>query len=335
VRSQEMEMTAQPHMIKLFGMSEAMIKKLNRMYQVFYQEVLQKSVACKTIANQIQAFMNTFCLLVILFIGAIMVSKGSLTAGAVAAMMGYFTVYNTIMEDIGFIIRNYRIVGINVERLKLLYEEPEETSGVSVEKFTGITGEKVAFAYEERTVFQDVRFRIVKGDKVAVCGTNGSGKSTLLKLITRLSKGYKGSLKVSGKELRNMAPEKWWEMFAYVTQDPYLFQGTVQEDVWLGKQKASEDEVKRVLEKTGIGYLADRRISADQNELSGGEKQKISIARAILKDTPLLFLDEPGNHLDVETLEWLKKFISESNKTIIYVSHDEELSALADKRIYL
>ena len=135
------------------------------------------------------------------------------------------------------------------------------------------------------------------------------------------------------REFSEIRMDSLRRQFAYAQQDPYLFEGTVRENIHLGNLQASDKEVEDVMERLGILALADRQITLGQKELSGGEKQKISIARAVLKNADILLLDEPDNNLDSQTLEWLKNFIRQSNKTIIYVSHDEMLSKAADRRI--
>lgn len=109
---------------------------------------------------------------------------------------------------------------------------------------------------------------------------------------------------MNGTELSEVSSAKWRDLFAYAAQ-------------------------------VGLSNLMDREEDLSEESVSGGERQKISIARALVKDSPVLIMDEPSNNLDEETKEWLAKFISESKKTIIYVSHDDDFSNLADVKIGL
>ena len=124
-------------------------------------------------------------------------------------------------------------------------------------------------------------------------------------------------------------------MLAVVPQNPFLFYGSVIENIKLGNRNASDSEILGVMSKLKIDYLKDRCVQHNNNALSGGEMQKISIARAIIKDSPLLILDEPDNHLDKQMIEWLKKYIEHSSKTIIMVTHSKELIKTADKSLHL
>ena len=174
--------------------------------------------------------------------------------------------------------------------------------------------------------------------KTVIVGENGCGKSTLMKLLCGLITGYRGSIRFGGEngtELYLVAPDVHRGHIAYVPQDPYLFKGTVFENVRLGKLDASDDEVLAVISKIGIEGLADREIGYGGNDLSGGERQKIAIARALIKDADIIFMDEPGNNLDKETLEWLCDFIRSCDRTLVYISHTDKLTAAADRVIEL
>ena len=118
-------------------------------------------------------------------------------------------------------------------------------------------------------------------------------------------------------------------------QSPYLFQGTVWENVRLGRLDAGEEEVREAIRRVGLEELAEREISDDQEVLSGGERQKISIARALLRNADILLMDEPGNNLDKEALSWLEGFIRDYRGTMLFISHDERMLALADEAVRL
>lgn len=333
VRTLETAITKEPHLVKVFGLSVPFINRLDEKFRTYYKDVLTKSVFCSVFSDKVLSFLDTFCTLAILFTGAVMVSGQTITAGAVAAMVGYFSVFNDIIAKCDFTIRTLPLIDNVAERIRVLYDGAEEKSGITLDAVRNITVKNLSFAYEEKNVFTNKSFTIHTGQKAVICGENGSGKSTFLKLLSGLFQKYQGSLLLNGHELRDIGIDSWRNQFAYAEQTPYLFAGTVRENIHLGNLQATEEQVTAVMEKLGISHLADREVSAAQNDLSGGEKQKISIARALVKDTPILVMDEPNNNLDLATLEWLKDFIRQSDKTILYISHDEELSQLADVRV--
>lgn len=331
VREYETEITKKPAVIRLYGLKDAFIKEFDRLFGHYFENVQKKSIRCKQLAGGISSFLDSLATLLILFAGAALVAKGMITPGTVAAMVGYFAVFHTLIEKAQENIKQIPLLRNRVERLLLFYEEPERMDGEEIDTFSAIDGEGLAFDYAERNIFKNLNFHVRMGEKVAICGPNGSGKSTLIKVMCGLLDGYRGSLRMNGREQTKVSVKGLRKLMAYASQDPHLFAGSVKDNIWLGRLDASEEEVNQVMERMGISYLADRSVSMEQNDLSGGEKQKISIARALLKDTPVLLLDEPGNNLDAATIEWLKQFIHDSKKTILYISHDDVLTAVADR----
>lgn len=331
----EREIIAQPHIVKMYGLKDSMINRLNEIYYTYFKEVQVKSIVCQTISKNILGFLDTFCVLSILLIGAIMVGRGSLTPGAVTAMVGYFSVFNLIMSNIDFLIRKVPILRNTVTRMEIIYSDAESLEGKVIEQPVSITAEDLNFNYEEREILKGINFELSMGNKVVIQGINGSGKSTLIKVLCGLVKGYKGSIKVNAMQLNQIAIDAWRKQIGYVPQTPYLFEGTVKENIHMGNLKATEKEVDRIMQHMEITYLSERAIGVSQKDLSGGEKQKISIARALLKDTPILIFDEPNNNLDKESLLWVKDFIEKTKKTVLFVWHDYSLENKGYKQLKL
>lgn len=211
------------------------------------------------------------------------------------------------------------------------------TDGTSNDRnqITQLDCQNLSYAYGGQQALSRISFSLRPGGKTALCGPNGSGKSTLLKVMACLLTNYNGKFLVNGMELREWDTWAYRSHIAYAPQEPYLFQGSVLENIKIGNPSLSDAAAQALMEKMGIGYLAQTPISPGNSGLSGGEKQKISIARAVASDRPFLFLDEPGNHLDGDTLDWLCAFLRKSSKTIVFVSHHERLTACADRQIWL
>ena len=182
-------------------------------------------------------------------------------------------------------------------------------------------------------MFADLQYEVKMGARTAVCGRNGSGKSTLIKLLCGLYSGYTGEIRINGIELREISMESWRKKCAYVEQSPFLFRGSVWENVRLGRLDAKEEEVWEAIRRAGLEELAGREIADDPEVLSGGERQRISIARALLRKADILLMDEPGNNLDERALSWLEGFIRDYTGTMLFISHDEKMVALADEAI--
>lgn len=321
----EISIFDRPYDIQFLGITNRLIERINSIYKQYYQKTHRKNLKLLSVTDTVSEYLDTSCFVVILIVGAYLVSIGELTAGAVAAMVGYFYIYNKCISDIGFIIRKRPILTNAITRLTLIYDGSEKKFGYKLDDVVQITGKGLSYAYDDNTVLDNIDFVINKGSKTAVIGPNGSGKSTLLKLICGLNTRYAGSLSLNGIEMSNADKKTWQRQFSYVEQDLYLFDDTVKNNIRLGNVHASDKVIDSLLDAMGILYLAERKASADQNDLSGGEKQKIAIARAIIKDAEYIIMDEPSNNLDEKTLKWLQEFIASSKKTIIFVTHDDKI----------
>ncbi len=328
----ETDVTSAPHDTVMFGLRDGMLKRLDGVFQQYYAQTGKKNAALQSTASFFQAILDAICGAIILFVGALFVSRGMATAGTVVAMLGFSSVYDTVIHSAVYIIKGWPIMQTLVERLMILYEDAEPMDGASVENPTALIASGLSCAYDGHPVFEPLNFTIRKGEKIVICGENGSGKSTLLRVLCGLSQEYQGSVTVDGVELRNLNPHMWRHSVSLATQKPYLFSGTVLENLTLGGQ-VTEAEAYAVLDRMGIVYLAERRISEEEDCLSVGEKQRVSLSRAILKNTPIICLDEPSNHLDADSLQKLMDYIESTEKTIVYISHMESLTALATRRI--
>lgn len=247
-------------------------------------------------------------------------------------MLGFSSIYNNIINSVIYIIKERLIIKTLVDRMNVLYDNAEKFNGQTIEKIDSFSAAGLSCKYGNTPVFEPLNFSIQAGEKVAVCGENGSGKSTLLRILCGLNSDYTGSITVNGIEMSSVFLDSLRSQVSLATQEPFLFPGTVLENLTFGGL-ASKEDAMRVLNDMGIAYLSDRDISVKQDNLSVGEKQRISLSRAILKKATVIFLDEPSNNLDENSILKLKKFISSSSKTVVYISHTDSLIELASKVI--
>lgn len=274
-------------------------------------------------------------MLSILFVGAFLAAMGAISVGSITAMIGYFTIFNSVIGKVNFIIREAPIVNNLVERLTFFYIDEEKIEGEHIDIFNSLSVSQLNFSYGNKQVIRSVSFSVNKGDKVAICGKNGSGKSTLSKILLGLLSGYNGTIKINDRDLSKIKITDLRKIIAYAPQDPYLFNGSVLENIKIANPAVDDLTIKTLLDSFEIPYLYDREISSGGNELSGGEKQKLSLIRAIIKDSLVIFMDEPENNLDSSAMKTVEKFILDSDKTIIFISHSPLLIENADKRIIL
>lgn len=225
--------------------------------------------------------------------------------------------------------------------LSLLEEEPliSEIEGKESTVFGGAAAEKVDFAYEEEQILKQYSVEIPKGQIVGIHGASGSGKSTLLKLFMRFWDVNSGKVLISGKDVKDMNTADLRDMESYMTQETYLFHDSIAQNIAVGKQGASREEIMEAAKKASVhdfimtlpkGY--DTKVGELGDTLSGGEKQRIGIARAFLHDAPFLLLDDPTSNLDALNEGIILKSLKESrsDKTVVLVSHRKSTMNLAD-----
>ena len=334
VEAAETQISQQAHAVRLFGLKTALIGRLDELYKAHYAKTIRKSALYKAVEEKTLSWLDTFCYLCILLAGAWLLSRGQIAAGAILAMMGFFDVFDLIAADTGEVIKLIPKLRTDLERMALFYTDPEP-DGAETDGFRELTVENASFSRNEKPIFSSLGFTLRAGERLAVTGPNGSGKSTLLRILCGLQEGYTGRVAVNGADLRTLSPTSWRRQFRFVEQDPYLFEGTVFENVRIGRLTATDAEVQAVMERLEIAHLAQRHIPYGGGGLSGGERQRVAIARALLSDAPLLLFDEPDNNLDADTRTWMADFIASTDRTVLFVSHDEALLRLADRRAAL
>ena len=229
--------------------------------------------------------------------------------------------------------------------LSLLAEEPElkdVESAVDLKEVSRIDVENVSFAYGEEQILLDVSLSVKKGEILGIHGRSGSGKSTLLKLLMRFYDPKSGSIKINGETLPNINTRSLRDNMAYITQQTYIFNETIEENIRLARRDATLEEIMEAAKKASIhdfilslpeGYQT--KMTELGGNLSDGEKQRIGIARAFLHNAPIILLDEPTSNLDsLNEAMILKSLLNvKAEKLIILVSHRQSTMAICDQVI--
>ncbi len=231
---------------------------------------------------------------------------------------------------------------------KPLVEEIPEDMTETVEKenmerakdsFVGAAAEHVTFAYDEEMILEDYSLKLEPGRITGIHGASGSGKSTLLKLLMRFWKVDQGKITVDGRNVEETPTKYLRDMESYVTQETHLFHDSIANNIAVGKPGATREEIEEAAKKASIhdfimelpkGY--DTEVGELGDTLSGGEKQRIGIARAFLHDAPLILMDEPTSNLDSLNEGIILKSLKESaeKKTVVLVSHRKSTMNVAD-----
>ncbi len=192
----------------------------------------------------------------------------------------------------------------------------------------------LSFKYDEsKKGVSNINLSISPGQKICITGPSGAGKSTLFSLLIRLREIDKGEIFLDGKNIKKIKINSLRKLIGYVPQEPYLFSTTIKENISIGSEKFSEEKIieasknanaHKFIKDLNDGY--ETVVGTAGSTLSGGQRQRIALARAYLLDTPILLLDEPSSHLDIENIEKIESVIKElsKNRTVIEITHNKE-----------
>jgi len=277
--------------------------------------------------------------------GGYMVLDGSISLGTFTAFLAYTSIFFSPISQLSGIWTSYKSSLPAFDRLKeILDMEPEHGDERKINIENGdITFENVRFSYDNRYILNGFNATFKKGLNYIV-GDNGTGKSTILKLICSLYPVENGSIKVDGQDIVEIKRDSLIRNISMIFSDPYLFDGTICENLRIGNLDATDDEIIRVaklvkihdfIESTPKKYAT--QVGEDGLMLSSGEKQKIALARAVLKNSPIILLDEVTKSIDKDSREAINKVIDElkMDKTVIIVTHNSKEIDINSNIIYL
>ncbi|MDE0684297.1 MAG: ABC transporter ATP-binding protein [Candidatus Poribacteria bacterium] len=288
--------------------------------------------------------------LLLFLLGGRLVVQGEMTVGTLFAFIGYVEAMaypiRSFQETIGRIQTAMGAVDRITEFMDVQPQVSELPTAKPLQNVEGtITMENVSFAYEpEKPVIQDITFTIPARQKVAIVGASGVGKSTLVDLLLRFYDPQQGKICIDGFDVREATLDSLRSQIAVVFQDPFLFAGTVRDNIRFGKLDASDEEVvaaakaanaDQFISQLQHGY--DTPIGEQGVTLSGGEKQRIAIARAVLKNPKILLLDEATSALDNRTEREIWEALAHlmEGKTVLIIAHRLSTVTQADQIIVL
>lgn len=313
--------------IKVFGLEKFISK-------VFYnnsKNVYDKGLAYQkrySLVTMISYFFGGFTFLGGFVCGGYLAYKGFITLGQ---MIVCVQLTNHIVNPLMFAIESYgkfKSVDKILNKIEntLISEENVETT--EIKDFNNkISLEDVSFKYDDKKVLENISFDFEKGKKYALVGLSGSGKSTLMKLISKRIKADEGKICIDRTDLDEISRNSIINLISTINQNVFLFKGSIYDNITLFSKDYSEEKVKDVILKAELGKYLDRLydkelISENANNLSGGEKQRISIARSLIKDTKIILADEILSSLDNEIAFSIEKGLLElENITLISVTH--------------
>lgn len=334
-RNLEFDVISGAGYFKLYGIKDQWIALFRDSFTNHMNHSLKKSMRILYAIRNVSLISSSCGNLLLLLVGAWLAAHQEIMAGAIMSALGLSASLTDVYQKLASAIKSHALYKQFMPKISEIAADSAE-SGQIVLSDDPLTLEcyGLQFRYSESVALLDnIDITIKPGEKTAIVGPNGTGKTTLLHLLSGMLSPAAGSILLNGESLSAISPSSYYRQIAYIEQEPFLFQVSLLDNIQLANPDAAADEVLQIIKEAGLFKIHEQ--GTEPQSCSGGEKQRIAIARALLKKAQLIFMDEPSNHLDAQGKEWLKDILSASDCTIVYVSHDPEFITLADQVIHL
>ena len=345
-------------LIKSYNLQEK-IEILHRNANTGYKKASFKDMCMNGFMGSLGDLLSNITYIGVFFLGAVLVLLGFFKISVIiaASQLVVFIVYplSNLTHYITSLLASKAVIK-ELDEILNLQEKDSSLKDLEAKTFfeDSISFENMSFCYpqdggdddENRSAFpalKNINLTIKKGEKVLIVGESGSGKSTLLSLLYKKFTGYEGLIKIDGTDIRKIPDAAYFKLVSVVHQSPFIFDDTIKNNIALYNEDISDERIKEACKKAGLQRFIESlplgfetRIGEGASKISGGEKQRIAIARALVKDSPILLMDEATSALDKETgTEIENTVLSQKDLTCIIISHhvSEGLRARADKII--
>lgn len=331
--------------VRSFNVQDRWIEKFEHENQSFYSRTV-KMLRRKDLAGPTSEFLGILVVAVLLYYGSFKVFQGTFSAETFFAFI--FAFYQIIEPSKSFssAYYNYKKGQAAYERIvefSNLAEPDKEDLGLSFEKINDkIQFNKVDFSYpqEKSKALDKIQLTINQGDNIAFVGASGSGKTSMMNLLLKFYEASSGQILVDGKPLQELSTGSWRKQIAMVTQQPFIFNDTIYENIKFGRDGITREKAMEALDQARLSKykgLLDQSVGERGQLLSGGEKQRLAIARALAGDPELLLLDEPTSALDAQAENEVGQAIRTAmqGRTAIIIAHRFSTIKHADKIVVL
>lgn len=321
-------------------------KKMEEQFESYNRELRRistKALICSGYLMPVTNVINNFNYIGLAVISGILAAHGKISLGLISSFLLYSRQFTRPFVEISNIYNGFQTAVAGAERVFEIFDEKKEPQDVpDACEVTDPKGEiefqNVVFGYQkERPVLKGISIKIPAGTRTAIVGSTGAGKTTIINLLTRFYDVDQGRILLDGRELKEYRMEDLRKIFGVVLQDTALFAETVKDNIRYGKPEASEEEVRKAAETAGADALIrrlpngyDTVLTQGGMELSQGERQLITIARAMLSDAPVLILDEATSSVDTMTEQKIRQAILAitQGRTSFIIAH--RLSTIRD-----
>nr|WP_262411548.1 ABC transporter ATP-binding protein/permease [Halomonas utahensis] len=321
--------------VKYFSNEDFEAERYDQTLEEWEQARLNNRLSLATL-NAGQALIIGLGLIAIMAMAVTDVAAGEISLGDFTMINAYLLQLFIPLNALGFVYREIRQALVNVERLFGLLEQPPTVVDATDAGPLAISGGRIEFHHvgfgyrSDQRILHDVSLEVPAGSRVAVVGASGAGKSTLAKLLFRFFDVQDGAITIDGQDIREVTQQSLRQAIGVVPQDTVMFNDTLRRNILYGRPDASEQDLQRALRMAhledfvaGLPEGLETRVGERGLKLSGGEKQRVAIARVILKDPPILVLDEATSSLDSVAESHILEALDEvaSNRTTLAIAH--------------
>ena len=333
---------------RLFGLEDPSIARFADVSRAAYRSSLRAITAMLSLGPAVHMSAAVGASLIV-YLGGKAVLDGQTTPGALMAFVVSLGLMNDPLKSLAQVPLLWTQARVGLERMTALLESPpaikESPDAIDLQaEACTLAFHEVEFRLGDRRILEALSFRIGARDSVALIGETGAGKTTIVRLIPRLLEVTGGSITINGHDIRRLSLRSLRTHIAVVPQDPFLFEGTIEDNLRAGDSRLSEDEIRhaarlacadRFIHQLPEGYQT--RVGSGGIRLSGGERQRLAIARAILRDAPIVLLDEPTSALDEATERTLQRNLEAwlKQRCVLIVSHRASVRAWAQRCLLL
>jgi subfamily B ATP-binding cassette protein MsbA len=336
--------------VKAFNAEQQQLDKFKKENTELLQ-IKNHTIRRRDLASPVSETLGIVAVCCVLYYGGSLVLNKSFTLNG-PDFLTFIAIFTQIINPLkAFSTASYNIQkgAASIERIQRLIKEEqsvkEDPNPIAINGFNeSIELKNVGFAYQERTILQNINLHIKKGQTIALVGSSGAGKSTLADLIPRFHDATTGDVLIDGVNIKRFKMEDLRNLMGIVTQEPILFNDTIEANIALGNLHSQPEQIEQAAKIANAHEFIQRKEQGYQtlvgdrgSKLSGGEKQRVTIARAVLKNPPILILDEATSSLDTESEKWVQDAINNlmKDRTSIIIAHRLSTVRHADEIIVL
>ena len=330
------EIYSNHNVVKAYNGEKEASSKFDELNKRVY-ECNRKSQFLSGLMQPIMNFIGNFSYVAVCVVGAILTMNGHITFGVIVAFMMYVRLFTSPLTQIAQGMTNLQTSAAASERIFEFLEEPEMndqkdiTKTLSLKDVKGnIDFEHIKFSYDgEKNVIKDFSCNVHQGEKVAIVGPTGAGKTTMVNLLMKFYNISDGDITIDGTSIKELSRENIHDIFIMVLQDTWLFNGTIRDNIKYNKENVTDEQIWEALKTVGIDKFVKTlpggldAVITDNDSISAGQKQLLTIARGMIKDAPFLILDEATSSVDTRTEELVQQAMDKltEGRTSFIIAH--------------